>query len=89
MIAFYRRWFWLPIFVLVAGCASLSSQPPSSTSGTSRDGYQTLVPKLSFQQADVYFAYLTAQQYLRSNKIDKAMEAYAVALKRTHSRLFC
>jgi len=80
MIAFYRCWFWFYLFIFVAGCASISGQG-TTDSEARRDGYLTLVPRLTYQQSDVYYSYLTAQQYLRSNKTDKAIEAYSLALK--------
>ena len=68
------------VLLLVTGCASMSGQT-SQTPGAKQDLYQTLAPKVSYREADTYYAYLLAQQYLRTNKIDKAIEAFGEALK--------
>ena len=72
----YPRWFWLWLMLLVTGCASMSGQS-SHKPEAKQDLYQGLAPKVSYHQADTYYAYLLAQQYLRTNKIDKAIEMKA------------
>ncbi len=68
---------WLCLLLAVNGCAQLTTP-----GGWLQPKAPPRPPVDSQAEADAYYDYLLGQQYLRTNQIDPAVEAYSRALQK-------